>query len=177
MRRLVLLTVLATALVAPAAAFAVLQNGSDDDGALSVKNGRGKVALGVPYNGAGVPFNGAAVGRIGHGKVWITDPIADDGDGPTAWGCDNSPGGDTTDTTLYCSGDNLRFRAVGGKYKIVVVGRGIFLSAVGHGTLTLNGAGDSPLIDADGLFSINDSPFRSLPNDAKTFLLAAPAGG
>ena len=179
MRRLVLLTVLATSLALPAAAFAALANGgSGDDGALSVKNGRGKVILGVPLNGTGVPFNGAAVGRVGHGWIKITDPIADDGQGADVWGCDNAPGGvDVTDTTIYCSGDNLRFRAAGGKYKIVVVGRGVFLSAVGHGTLTLNGAGDSPSIDADGLFSINDSPFRSLPDDAKTFLLAAPAGG
>ena len=141
MRRLVLLTVLAAALVAPAAALAVLANGSNDDGALSVKNGRGKVTLGVPFNGAGVPFNGAAVGRLAHGKIWIADPIANDGDFPVAWGCDNSPGGNTTDTTLVCSGDNLRFRVTSGKYKIVVVGRGIFLSVVGHGTVVLNGAG------------------------------------
>jgi len=170
MRRLVLLTVLATALVAPAAAFAVLESGNDDDGALSVKNGYGRVTL--------FPFNGAAVGRIGHGKIWITDPIQSDGDGAHVWGCDNSPGGvDLTDTTIFCSGDNLRFRAAGGRYKIAIRGSGVFLSAVGHGTLVLDGRGDDPSVDADGLFSINDSPFRSLPNDAKTFPLAAPAGG
>jgi hypothetical protein len=170
MRRLVLLTVLVLALVAPAAAFAVLQSGSDDDGALSIKNGNGKVIL--------FPFNGAAVGRIGHGKIWINDPIENDGTGARVWGCDNAPGGDdVTDTLVYCSGDNLRFRAVGGRYKIAVRGTGIFLSAVGHGTLVLNGAGDDPSVEADGVFSINDSPFRSLPDDPKTFPLAAPAGG
>ena len=170
MRRLVLLTVFALALAAPAAAFAVLQSSSDDDGSLSVKNGNGKVTL--------FPFTGAAVGRIGHGKIWINDPIPSDGDGPHFWGCDNAPGGnDLTDTTVVCSGENLRFRAVGGKYKIAIRGDGIFLSAVGHGTLVLNGAGDSPVVDADGVFSINDSPYRSLPDDAKPFPLAAPAGG
>jgi hypothetical protein len=168
MRRLVLLTVFALALAAPAAAFAVLQSGSDDDGALSVKNGIGKVTL---------SFNGAAVGRLGHGKIWITDLTADDGSAAQAWGCDNAPGGvDLTDTTILCSGDNIRFRAAG-KYRIGVKGSGMFLSAVGHGSLTLNGDGDSPVVDTDGVYSINDSPFRSLPDEPKTLPLAAPAGG
>ncbi len=163
-------TILATALAVPTAASAVLFGGTDSDGTVSVKNGIGRLWLS--------PFTGAAVGRIADGKVVITDPIADDGQGAQAWGCDNGPGGvDVSDTTTVCIGHNLRFRAAGGRYKIGVRGSGIFISAVGRGTLTLNGAGDDPNIDSDGVFSINDSVFRSLPNDPKSFPLAPPAGG
>lgn len=171
MRRLVVFTVLSTALAVPAAASAVLANGGGNgDGALSVKSGVGRVTL--------YPFNGAAVGRLAHGKVVLTDPIADDGIGSQVWGCDNSPGGLALNaTTIVCSGENLRFRAAGGKYKIFIRGSGIFLSAVGRGVVTLNGDGDGPSVFSDGLFSINDSAYRSLPNEPKPFQLAPPPGG
>lgn len=170
MRRLVVFTVLSTALAVPAVASAVLVSGGTGDGALSVKSGIGKVTL--------YPFNGAAVGRVAHGKIVLTDPIADDGIGSQVWGCDNSPGGLAINaTTIVCSGENLRFRAAGGKYRIFIRGSGIFLSAVGHGVVTLNGDGDGPLVASDGLFSINDSAYRSLPNEPRPYQLAAPPGG
>ena len=166
MRRFVVFTVLSIALAAPAAASAVLLSGSDGDGALSVKNGLGKIVL--------LPFNGSAVGRVGHGKLIINDPIDSDGAGFDVWGCDTKT--HVGDTAVVCAGDDIRFRAVGGKYKIVAKGAGIFLSAVGRGTVTLDGRGDNAAISSDGVFSINDSPYRSLPDAEKQFQLAAPAG-
>jgi hypothetical protein len=165
MRRLVAFTVLAIVLAVPAGALAVGDDGSND-GTVSVRNGRGAVILN--------PFNGSAVGRVGHGKIWISDPVFSDGDGADVWNCDYRR---YTDTQTFCIGDNIRFRAVGGKYRIVLRGRGIFLSAVGRGTVTLDGSGEDPNIDVDGLFSLNDSPYRSLPDHEKDFPLVPPAGG
>jgi hypothetical protein len=167
MRRFVLLTVLATACAVPTVASAFVLSAGDDDGALSVRNGRGKVILN--------PFNGSAVGHVAHGRVVMNDPIDGDGQGFEVWGCDARVR--PTDTATVCTGDNLRFRAVGGKYKIVLKGSGIFLSAVGRGTATIDGSGDDPSIDSDGAFSLNDSPYRSLPDNEKQFQLAVPSGG
>ncbi len=165
MRRFVGLTVLAASLAVPTTALALVA-ASSDDGVLSVKNGAGKVVL---------AFNGSAVGRLSHGKIVLTDPVFGDGEGFDVWGCDSTPL--KTDTTEVCSGENIRFRAVGGRYKIVIKGSGIFLSAVGNGTVVLNGAGDDPTVESDGVYSLNDAAYRSLPNTEKTFELATPSGG
>jgi len=143
MRRLVWLTVLAFALAAPAVGFAL---SGTDDGTLSVKAGVGKVYLN---------FNGSAVGRLQHGVIQITDPLPNDGPGVDFSGCDER---DRIDTTSICRGTNLRFRAIGGKYQILIKGTNSYLSAVGYGYAVLNGAGDDLNIAADGTYSLNDGP-------------------
>jgi len=161
MRRLTLLSLLALVLAAPAFALP----GSDSDGTLSVKRGRGYV---------GLNFNGAALGKLSHGRVTISDPVDSDGPGPDFWGCDKKR--DVSDTTTVCSGDDIRWRAIGGKYRIGVKGFGIYLSAVGHGTVFLDGRGeesDRP----DGVYSFNGDDYQSLPDDATTFVLAPPSTG
>jgi hypothetical protein len=180
MRRLVWLTALVLALAAPAVAFAVVGSGQDD-GTLSVKAGVGKVYLN---------FNGSAVGRVQRGSIRVTDPVASDGLGFDFSGCDvERDRSDTTtnknDTIKICKGDNIRFRAIGGRYQIAIggmtsfsPGKGIYLSAVGQGSTSLNGAGDDPSLNvpSDGTYSLNDGPYKSLPNDPTTFPLAAPSG-
>jgi hypothetical protein len=163
MRRLVLFTVLAFALALPVAGLAV----TSDDGTLSVRNGAGLVKL---------TFTGSAVGSVAQGKVVTTDPVLDDGAGVVFWGC-NSKKTDFTATTTVCTGDKIRFRAIGGKYKLFVRGSGVYLSVVGRGAVTLDGSGDDPTVVRDGVYSLNDQPYRSLPNEAKTVELVAPAGG
>ena len=170
MRRLVWFTVLAIAFAAPAAGFALA---SDSDGTLSVKAGIGKVYL---------KFNGSAVGRVWSGSIRVTDPVATDGLGFDFSGCDvEQDKSDTTanrsDTITICRGSNLRFRAIGGKYQVLTRGSGIYLSAVGTGFAVLNGAGDDPAVDSDGTYSLNDRPYRSLPDFPATFTLAAPPSG
>jgi hypothetical protein len=164
MRRLVVFTLLALALAAPAVALAV--GDGSDDGTLSVRNGAGKALL---------QFNGSAVGRIAHGRVTVTDPVFGDGVGVTFWGCDKPY--DLTDETATCVGDAIRFRAIGGKYRIALRGSGIYLSVVGHGTAFLNGSGDNPNVDHDGVYSLNDGPYKSLPDLGKELTLEAPAAG
>jgi hypothetical protein len=170
MRRLVWISVLAFALAVPAVGFAL---SGDNDGTLSVRAGTGKVSL---Y------FNGSAVGRLQHGAIQVTDPVAGDGPGFEFSNCDVVRNkSDTTtnpnDTIKLCRGDNIRFRAIGGKYQIKIWGTGIYLSVVGHGYIIINGAGDDPNVDSDGTYSLNDGPYRSLPDLATQFTLATPSGG
>jgi hypothetical protein len=80
-----------------------------------------------------------------------------------------------SDATTVCYGNNIRFRAIGGRYKIWTRGTGIYVSAVGHGTGVLDGRGDEPDIDRDGAYSLNDEPYKSLPDEAQPFTLAAPS--
>jgi hypothetical protein len=171
MRRLVWLTVLAIALAVPAVGYAVV-GGSSDDGTLSVKSGAGRVFTSI---------NGSAVGRLLKGSIKVTDPNPNDGLGADFSGCDATT--DLSTSTTICQSDGkgtvVRFRAIGGKYLITLKGSGIFLSVVGHGWGTLNGAGDDPNFPGtfDGTYSINDGPYKSLPDDLHPFTLAAPAGG
>ena len=171
MRRLVSLTVLAIALAVPAVGYAVVGGGSDD-GTLSVKAGIGRVYVGI---------TGSAVGRLGgKGYIKVTDPNPNDGSGFDFTGCDNAEQDVSTSTSICRNKDGkgvLRFRAIGGKYQIVIQGSGIFLSAVGHGYATLNGTGDDPDVFFDGTYSVNDGPYKSLPDNGGTVLLTAPIGG
>jgi hypothetical protein len=169
MRRLVCFSVLALGLAIPATGFALTGlGGSDDDGTLSVKAGLGKVTLN--------PFNGSAVGRVQRGSIRVTDPVASDGIGYDFFGSCDERDRDRTTSTTTCKGTNLRFRAIGGKFQIQLRGTGIYLSAVGHGQVGLDGRGEDPTIDTDGTYSLNDGPYKSLPDFGATLQLAAPAG-
>jgi len=59
------------------------------------------------------------------------------------------------------SGSGFRFRALGGAYRVVVRGSGLYLFAGGHGKVTLRGSSVYP--GADGAYSIDGGTFRSLP--------------
>lgn len=59
-------------------------------------------------------------------------------------------------------GSGFRFRAMGGAYRVVVRGSGIYLFAGGsHGTVTLQGSSVYP--GSDGGYSLDGRAFRSLP--------------
>jgi hypothetical protein len=157
MRRLISLTVLAIALAVPAVSYAV-EGGSSDDGTLSVKAGVGRVYLNI---------TGTVVGRLGEGYIRVTDLNPNDGQSFQFSGCELTIDKAASTTSVCHNTDGVaRFKA-------------IVLSAVGHGYTTLNGAGEDPSIPGtfDGTFSINDGPYKSLPDDPHAFPLAAPAGG
>jgi len=59
------------------------------------------------------------------------------------------------------SGSGFRFSAIGGFYRVVVRGAGIYLFAGGHGSVTLRGSTTYP--GADGTYSIDGRRFYSLP--------------
>lgn len=60
------------------------------------------------------------------------------------------------------SGSGFRFRAVGGVFRVVVRGSGIYLFAGGRGSVTLRGSSSAPA--HDGSFSLDGGRFRSLPS-------------
>ena len=59
------------------------------------------------------------------------------------------------------SGSNFRFSAMGGFYRVVVRGSGLYLFAGGHGNVRLRGSSVYPR--ADGTYSVDGGRFRSLP--------------
>jgi hypothetical protein len=73
-------------------------------------------------------------------------------------------------TDVY-RGTKVRFRIIGGTFKIRVQGRGINLSLVGKGSVTLKGAGT----DADGTYAVNGQEYSPMPPLAfpLTFSLSA----
>lgn len=62
------------------------------------------------------------------------------------------------------SGSGFSFRAVGGNYRVVLYGSGVYVYAgtVGHGSVTLHGSTAYP--KSDGEYAIDGRAFRSLPS-------------
>jgi hypothetical protein len=64
-------------------------------------------------------------------------------------------------------GSGFRFRALGGYYRVVVRGSGVYLYAGGvNGRVTLHGSSFDPR--GDGTYSIDGRAFRSLPTNPLT---------
>jgi hypothetical protein len=146
MRRLVIFALLA-GLVLPAAALA--RPAGINDGTLSVQDGDGKVVI------AG---RGGVIGSFVKGSVTISDPIDGDGTGPIVSG-DDFPPIERNDTTTTWRGNRVRFRMIGGTFKIIVRARGINLSFVGKGQVTISGAGTFD----DGTYSVNGEDYTPIP--------------
>jgi hypothetical protein len=155
MRALLTFAMLA-ALALPAASAA--RDRSASDGTLSVQNGRGTITISA---------RGGVIGSFARGSVRISDPIDGDGTGPIVTGDEWSNERDATTTTW--GGTKVRFRIIGGSFRIVVRGRGINLSLVGTGKVTLDGAGTGD----DGSYSVNGGEYLSLPVFSLPFQLSS----
>jgi hypothetical protein len=59
------------------------------------------------------------------------------------------------------SGSAFRFSAIGGAYRVIVRGSGVYLFVGGHGTVTLRGSTVYPA--GDGEYAFDGKAFRSLP--------------
>lgn len=157
MRRVLILCALTAALAVPATALAVAANPAD--GTLAVRNAAsdpGQVVVGLNVTGA-------VVGKVDAGRLLIDDVGGPDTVAPVVTGAERTrdlPSG----ATLY-AGTDLRFRAVGGHYKVRIVGRGIDVNVVGQGTARLTG---SIALPSDGRFSVNGGPWASLPDFGET---------
>jgi hypothetical protein len=156
MRRLLPVAVLALALALPAGV-AARPSGSSD-GTLSVKDGRGIVTI---------QGRGGVIGSFAKGSVLINDPVDGDGTGPIVTGDEWS--NEKTDTATVWGGKGVRFRIIGGTFRIVVRGRGINLSFVGRGSVILNGYGT----DDDGSYATNGGDYNLIPAFALPFALSA----
>jgi len=155
MRALLTFAVLA-ALALPAASAAREQGATD--GTLSVRDARGMVTISV---------RGGVIGSFARGSVRISDPVDGDGTGPIVTGDEWSNERDATTTTW--GGTRVRFRIIGGAFRIVVKGRGINLSLVGKGNVTLDGAGT---LD-DGSYSVNGGEYLAMPEFPLPFPLSS----
>jgi hypothetical protein len=158
MGRMLLLAALAAAVLAVPAALA---GDTPGDGTLSVKRGRGTITIN---------FKGTVIGRI-NGKIQVRDFKPLDGIDPQLVGCRGKVRRPVLGISV-CRGRNVSFRILDGRYRVYLQGVAIFLSAVGHGSVMLDGNGD--LGTNDGVMSFNDGPYESLPDFPTTFPLEAP---
>ena len=156
MRRLLTFAVLALALALPVGAGA--RPTGSNDGTLSVKDARGVMTI---------QGRGGVIGSFMKGSVLINDPVDGDGTGPIVTGDEWSK--EKTDTATIWGGTKVRFRIIGGTFRIVVRGRGINLSFVGKGNVIINGAGT----DNDGSYATNGGDYNLIPAFALPFALSA----
>jgi|SRR5689334_182952 hypothetical protein len=158
MRRLVLI-LLVLGLSVPAVALGVRD--LPGDGTLVVDNARGTVT---------VRARGGIIGRFDQGRVTIVDPILGDGGVPAVYGYDriNVLG---PHTTVYV-GEDIRFRLIGGAYRVTVQGSGMDISAVGRGVAILDGSGFS---DQPGRFQVNGGTWQPMPDGSSTLTLGRAA--
>jgi hypothetical protein len=156
MRALLTFAVL-VALALPAASLARDQGASD--GTLSVRDGRGTITI---------SGRGGVIGSFARGSVTISDPVEGDGTGPIVTG-DDFPPIEKNDTTTTWRGTKVRFRIIGGSFRIVVKARGINLSLVGTGKVTLDGAGTGD----DGSYSVNGGDYLAIPGFSLPFQLSS----
>jgi hypothetical protein len=147
MRRLLTFAML-IALAVPASSAA--RERSPNDGTLSVRDARGTIVLNV---------RGGVIGSFARGSVTISDPVDGDGTGPIVTGEDFPPV-ERNETTTTWRGTRVRFRIIGGAFRVTIKGRGINLSLVGKGNVTLNGAGTGD----DGIYSVNGGEYSLVPD-------------
>jgi hypothetical protein len=129
------------------------------DGTLIVRDGIGHIVINA---------KGGVIGRFDKGQVTIKDPIPGDGTGPIVTGAEAEHS--INDTTTRYSGANVRFRIIGGKFAITVDATNVDLSAIGNGSVKINGKGTSD----DGDYSMNGGPAQPFPSFVFTFALAPP---
>jgi len=156
MRRLVI-TLLALGLAVPATAFAV--KGLTGDGSLAVDNARGVIVLNV---------RGGIIGRMDSGTLEITDPVAGDGIAPVVKGYQSKVQLGPRHWQYEGDGD-IRFRLIGGLYRVTVAGWGIDLSVVGRGAVVLDGSGFAG--EQPGRFSINGGRYLPMPDELTRYAL------
>ncbi len=131
------------------------------DGTLSVRGATGTITIRAS--------RGAVLGNVEKATTIVfKDYLPNDGSGPIVYGAQTKDEKEDGVTTVY-AGKNVRFRLIGGRYFLKVVGSGIDLSVVGQGTVTLEGGS---VVD-DGIYAFNDDEYRSLPNLRLPFSLGA----
>ncbi|HEX3687806.1 MAG TPA: hypothetical protein VHU60_09480 [Gaiellaceae bacterium] len=158
MRRFLGLTLLLLAVTVPLA----LAAGTPTDGTLSIKRGRGTVALKV---------TGTIIAHVNNGRIQVRDFRPYDANVPQ-WSCKRHR---ISRQVSYCNGRNLGVRVEDGRFTVNVRGNGISISAVAHGQVDVDGAGDTGV--SDGVMSIDDAPYQSLPDFLTTFYLGPPPPG
>ena len=136
------------------------------DGTLAVRDGRGKVQL--------AKVKGSLIGRLASGSLTVEELAPEEGTEPVVRGYKTFKWGRNGKLRTY-AGNNIRFRLIGGRYRVVLNGRGLFFSLVGRGRVQLDGNGSvDDGIFYDGFYSLNGGEEESLPDDPTWFDLAPP---
>jgi len=155
------------ALALPVAGIASLDA---NEGTLSVEDGAGKVTL---------QARGGVIGRLERGSVIIHDLTPEDAYSPWVFG-DDQPVRFVGETGIRYAGVGLRFRLVGGRYRITIEGRGIDLSVVAKGVGSIVAA---PVAADPGVYSLEGEDCRTdrasckpLPELLKRFQLGGERG-
>jgi hypothetical protein len=159
-RLVVLLGVLMLAV--PTGAGALM--GGPGDGTLVVENASGVVTMAV---------RGGVIGRFDQGAIEVYDPVAGDGNVPVVRGYQKIRELGPRRTQYSGEGD-VRFRLIGGFYRIKISAIGIDVSVVGRGTALLDSSG---FTDQPGRFSLNGGPFQPMPSEPTRFTLGQPLAG
>jgi hypothetical protein len=144
-------------LALPATAWAI--HAGPGDGTLVVDNGRGQVT---------VRARGGITGRFDSGRL-IVEETASGANPPIVYGVERMRDLGLH-RTLYV-GEDVRFRMIGGLYRVTIQAVGMDVSAVGRGTVVLDATG---FTDLPGRFSINGAPFQALPGKPTTYQLGQP---
>ena len=140
MRKLVVLLCTITALAVAAVAWSAEPAG----GTLSVERGKGVVMI---------DLRGSVVGRITTGSLRVTDHTPNDRYAAVVVGRKLTQERVGPRTVVY-RGVGLRFRMLGGGYRMVARGSGITVSAVGRGSVMLDG--DPKVVGEDtGVYSLD----------------------
>jgi hypothetical protein len=167
MRRLVLVSLAFSALAAPAGALAAHQ--AAGDGTLVVRNGSAPTDTTPMTPVVSMTIAGSVIGEVkaAWGKIVIDAGVK--GGGVEVTGAGTPKGVPASDTAQqWTSADGFKFRAVGGKFTILVYGSHVNLVAVGTGKVQL--AGMPEMTTGDGKYSFNGDPFTSLPGAQTTKL-------
>jgi hypothetical protein len=140
------------------------------NGTLSVGEGRGDVRI---------DLRGSVIGRLGNGTLRVTDLTPRDPFGEIVHGRDLVEESLGPRTAVY-RGQAIRFRMLGGAYRVVLRGRGIDLAAVGRGLVWLDGD-PRPLDESTGLYSVTGvdcgiEPLlcTPLPDELARFTIGSP---
>jgi hypothetical protein len=166
MRKLLLLVCALTAL----ASSTIASGAEPTAGTLSVERGKGLVMVEV---------RGSMLGRIGTGTLRVTDLTPNDRYGALVTGRKLKEERVGPRTVVY-RGQGLRFRMVGGGYRMVARGSGMAVSAVGRGWVVLDGdpkflGDEAGIYSLDGVdCSVEPLGCTPLPADPQRFVLEAP---
>jgi len=177
MRRFAMFALVAGVLAAPAAALAVTD--APGDGTLVVENGAAPRGVAVVT----LTISGTAIGHVSTGspdqvdKVVIYDPNNTNNIGASGMnGALLSRTSNATAQRTTLVGNDFRFRAAGGIYKVWIYGTGVNLFAVGNGKVTLQGSPDSTG-SSDGKYSLDGGDWHSLPAAPSDLLqFGSPSG-
>ena len=131
------------------------------DGTLVITKGRGTIVLQV---------KGAVIGRMGNGKLTLTDNDPYDEQTPVVRHARSRL--QVNDAMTVYKGQKIRYRMVEGSYRLKLEGTGIELSAVGRGWVTFDG---DDRFESDGMYSLNGTDFEPIPADqTERIKLTAP---